>query len=71
MLPLPPLAIPDILLFLSIPEDGNSDYSDTLQEAGQKKVNHVKATLKGKEVMASTTVKRPRGRPPKRGNARK
>ncbi|KAF2932911.1 hypothetical protein DAI22_04g036300 [Oryza sativa Japonica Group] len=51
--------------------DGDSDYSDTLQEAGQKKVNHVKATLKGKEVMASTTVKRPRGRPPKRGNARK
>uniref|UniRef100_A0A0D9ZHA9 MBD domain-containing protein n=1 Tax=Oryza glumipatula TaxID=40148 RepID=A0A0D9ZHA9_9ORYZ len=51
--------------------NGDSDYSGTLQEARQKKANLVKTTLKGKEAMASTTVKRPRGRPPKRGNARK
>uniref|UniRef100_A0A0D3FSV0 MBD domain-containing protein n=1 Tax=Oryza barthii TaxID=65489 RepID=A0A0D3FSV0_9ORYZ len=52
-------------------EDSDSDCSDKLHEPGQNKVNHVKTTLKGKEVMASTTVKRPRGRPPKRGKARK
>lgn len=61
MLPLPPLAIPDIVLFLSIAEDCNSDNSDTAHGAGQNKVSH----------LASTTVKRPRGRPPKQGNARK
>ncbi len=57
MLPLPPLAIPNILLFLSIAEDGDSDYSATLKEARQKKANRMKTSLKGKkEVMASTTV---------------
>ncbi|EEE60563.1 hypothetical protein OsJ_13925 [Oryza sativa Japonica Group] len=42
-------------------EDCNSDNSDTAHGAGQNKVSH----------LASTTVKRPRGRPPKQGNARK
>uniref|UniRef100_A0A0E0DB47 Uncharacterized protein n=1 Tax=Oryza meridionalis TaxID=40149 RepID=A0A0E0DB47_9ORYZ len=52
------------LQLLSLGEDSDSDCSDKLHEPRQNKVNHVKTTLKGKEVMASTTVKRPRGRPP-------
>uniref|UniRef100_A0A0E0P5P5 MBD domain-containing protein n=1 Tax=Oryza rufipogon TaxID=4529 RepID=A0A0E0P5P5_ORYRU len=42
-------------------EDCDSDNSDTAHGAGQNKVSH----------LASTTVKHPRGRPPKQGNARK
>uniref|UniRef100_A0A0D3FSV5 MBD domain-containing protein n=1 Tax=Oryza barthii TaxID=65489 RepID=A0A0D3FSV5_9ORYZ len=36
--------------------DGDSDYSATLKEARQKKANRMKTSLKGKEVMASTSV---------------
>jgi hypothetical protein len=49
MLPLPPLAIPNILLFLSIAEDGDSDYSATLKEARQKKANRMKTSQKAKK----------------------